>query len=141
MAEREWLRAKYGEDSAATRKRVEESRLIVIGSVRALGERSTQQKSHVARMHHKFFVFFDALGPYAVWTGSYNPTGMAEQSLENAVLIESRDVAAAYAAEHAQMLFQSKRLSWTGGVGGGGGSGGKAPEAQGFTLLTEIENK
>lgn len=113
-AEKKWLETVYGQNTRETRKKVEKQQLVIVGNVRALGERSTQQNSHVSRMHHKFFVFFDSDGPYAVWTGSYNPTGMAEQSLENAVLIESREVAAAYAAEHAQLLFQSVPLSWSG---------------------------
>jgi len=112
--EKQWLETVYGQSTPETQQRVERQQLVIVGNVRALGERSTQQKTHVSQMHHKFFVFFDSEGPYAVWTGSYNPTGMAEQSLENAVLIESREVATAYAREHAQLLLQSSPLTWSG---------------------------
>lgn len=121
--ERAWLQEVLQEDTPSSRKRLEEGRLVVVDSVRALGVRSTQQQSHVARMHHKFFVFLDADGaPYAVWTGSYNPTGFAEESLENAVLIESPVVASAYMAEYAQVLLQSVPLSWMGTNGWGCGT-------------------
>lgn len=115
--ERAWLQMALGQDTVADRKRIENGSLLVIDSVRAIGVRATKEQGHVARMHHKFFVFFDALGPYAVFTGSFNPTGFAEESLENAVLIESRDIASLYALEHAQLLLQSAPLSWAGSDG------------------------
>ncbi len=112
-AERAWLASTLQNDTVEGRKMIENGDLLVIDSVRALGVRATQANGgHAARMHHKFFVFFDKIGPCAVFTGSFNPTGFAEESLENAVLIECREVAKQYALEHAQLLLQSTPLSW-----------------------------
>lgn len=50
-----------------------------------------------ALMHNKFLVFLDASGrPYAVWTGSFNFSGNASRSLENAVYIDDAAIAQAY---------------------------------------------
>jgi phosphatidylserine/phosphatidylglycerophosphate/cardiolipin synthase-like enzyme len=88
-------------------------------------------------MHNKFFVFLrreDAkppspddedglhmhaagytysLAPYAVWTGSFNPTLNGGRSFENAVFIEDPVVAKAYLEEWAKILALSEPLDWT----------------------------
>ena len=74
-------------------------------------------------MHHKFFVFCSAhaenerreleVQPEAVWTGSFNPTANGRRSLENALLVQSRDVALAYSREHYAMLAISEPLNWS----------------------------
>lgn len=75
------------------------------------------------RMHHKFLVFcrtrrldeynHEPPVPYAVWTGSYNPTATGARSLENAVYIEHPGIAAAYMREWAQVFALSQPLDWT----------------------------
>lgn len=82
------------------------------------------------KMHHKFFVFCDLKTtcveegdggysyevdqyiPCAVWTGSLNASSNAERSRENAVYIESRDIAEHYFAEFVEMLKISESLNW-----------------------------
>jgi phosphatidylserine/phosphatidylglycerophosphate/cardiolipin synthase-like enzyme len=74
-------------------------------------------------MHHKFFVFCDvglddkyrmpcSITPRSVWTGSFNPTANGTRSRENAVLIESDGIAAAYAREWFQVYAISEPLDW-----------------------------
>lgn len=104
-----------------------------IEAVRCVGNYNIDKSPAFPRMHHKFFVFcrfidkshpcvigpydvgshsFD-LEPYAVWTGSYNPTHNARFSLENAVLINDETVAAAYYREWEQIAAISEPLDWT----------------------------
>lgn len=80
------------------------------------------------RMHHKFFVFCRTVSldladddyslpyqihkPYAVWTGSYNPTENAERSLENAVYIANPVIADSYLQMFAYTLALSEPLDW-----------------------------
>lgn len=85
----------------------------VIDGVRAHGERSTTRQAHVARMHHKFVVVFRGAEPIGVWTGSYNPTRVAEQSAENAVWIEDVRIATQFAHEHVRLLLTSEPVRWT----------------------------
>lgn len=91
-------------------------------AVRCVGVRSNTRLS--PRMHHKFMTFcrFEdehdggywgrVIHPYAVWTGSFNPTVNGERSRENAVLIESCEVARAYLDEWAQLVALSEPLDW-----------------------------
>lgn len=51
--------------------------------------------------------------PYAVWTGSFNFTKNATQSLENAVVIRDRRIATAFLNEWAQITCLSERLDWS----------------------------
>lgn len=94
------------------------------------------------RMHHKFLVFCDLKnmkydssigewvvldGPYvpdasrenyrkaiprAVWTGSFNATFNATQSLENAVIITDDNIAQAYFDEWCDIIGISEPLDW-----------------------------
>jgi phosphatidylserine/phosphatidylglycerophosphate/cardiolipin synthase-like enzyme len=77
-------------------------------------------------MHNKFLIFceFEEVAetpdepshsqvvPRRVWTGSYNLSATAARSWENAVLIESLEVADAYAREFAQIFTFSECLDW-----------------------------
>lgn len=73
-------------------------------------------------MHHKFLVFlrsirdaedpYHDLHPYAIWTGSYNPTANASRSLENAIYVESSDVANFYMSLAADAFVISEPLNW-----------------------------
>lgn len=65
------------------------------------------------QMHHKFLVFFNSENrPYAVWTGSYNTTMYNHRSLENALMIQDRKIAAAYAKEFVRIRHIKEPLDW-----------------------------
>lgn len=50
--------------------------------------------------------------PELVWTGSYNLSAAAERSFENAVVLRSETIAAAYLAEFALLYLLSEPLDW-----------------------------
>lgn len=92
-------------------------------AVRCAGNHNSSRSPAFPRMHHKFFVFCDvgedseyhmpcSITPRAVWTGSFNPTANGTRSRENAVLIESHQLAAAYAREWFQVYAISEPLDW-----------------------------
>jgi hypothetical protein len=92
-------------------------------AVRCAGNHNSSRNPAFPRMHHKFFVFCDVglddeyqmpcrITPRAVWTGSFNPTANGTRSRENAVLIESAELAAAYAREWFQVYAISEPLDW-----------------------------
>jgi len=64
-------------------------------------------------MHHKFLVFLSAGVPSVVWTGSFNFTHNGEASLENAVIIHSREIAEVYYSEWQQIFSLSEPLDWS----------------------------
>lgn len=79
-------------------------------------------------MHHKFLVFCEVVRvggrdevmlPYAVWTGSYNPTANATHSFENGIYIESEEIAGAFHREWRQVVELSEPLDWSDGRFGG----------------------
>jgi phosphatidylserine/phosphatidylglycerophosphate/cardiolipin synthase-like enzyme len=81
-----------------------------------------KQRSAMPRMHHKFMVFCEIgvwapeqprLHPYAVWTGSFNATENGARSLENAVILRSPKIAAAYLQEWNAIYGISEPLSWS----------------------------
>lgn len=51
--------------------------------------------------------------PYAVWTGSYNPTTNATRSMENAIYILDEDTAYSYFYEWSRILSLSEPLDWS----------------------------
>ena len=68
-------------------------------------------------MHHKFLVRCTAgldgtLVPSAVWTGSFNFSGNANNSFENAVEIHDATIAGAYLAEFALVASVSEPMNW-----------------------------
>lgn len=80
--------------------------------VRCMGVRHRRGENG-PRMHHKFFVFFNAdLEPYAVWTGSFNATENGARSRENAVYLRSPQLAKLYAVEWTRTLALSESLDW-----------------------------
>jgi len=86
---------------------------VSIPAFRCAGELNRHSNPAFPRMHHKFLVFADKSGvPYAVWTGSFNITLNGTHSLENAVYIESQEVARAYIKEWAHVLIMSDNLEW-----------------------------
>ncbi|HRD45108.1 MAG TPA: phospholipase D-like domain-containing protein [Caulobacter sp.] len=77
-----------------------------IAPVRCVGNHNRDKHPAWPRMHNKFLVFCDeakngygdpAVVPRRVWTGSYNISANAAASWENAVLIDSTEIAEAYA--------------------------------------------
>lgn len=113
-----------------------------IAAIRCMGMKGIGDRTH-PRMHHKFLVLLrkaelhvkeGVFCPYAVWTGSFNPTLNGTRSLENAVLITSdwaktleaeqkgwadirtwcdTDIPHAYFQEWSQVLAHSEPLDWT----------------------------
>jgi hypothetical protein len=97
--------------------------------VRCVGNHNSDRHPAFPRMHHKFLVFCGVSKqqgregweegyyelspiPLAVWTGSFNPTSNGTKSRENAVLIESKNIASAYFKEWYQMFALSEPLDW-----------------------------
>lgn len=97
-------------------------------AVRCMGIARRHQNETIPRMHHKFFVFcreeerkqeqdeyanpWGFLRPYAVWTGSFNATENAALSRENALYVESEDLANRYIDEWVRVLALSEPLDW-----------------------------
>lgn len=93
-----------------------------IAAVRCVGHHNSEKKSAWPRMHNKFLIFCDQepdggglrdVAPRRVWTGSYNISANAASSWENAVMIDSAEVAGAYAREYGQIMAFSEPLDWT----------------------------
>lgn len=89
---------------------------------RCVGNFNREKHPAMPRMHNKFLIGcdvvsgtdgeVDTLQPRSVWTGSYNLTFNAERSLENSIIIDSDDLAEAYANEWAQIFALSEPLDW-----------------------------
>ena len=98
-----------------------------IKPIRCVGNHNSEKKSAFPRMHNKFLVFCNlvehprplpeaysiTLEKKEVWTGSYNLTKNAENSLENVVLIKNNQIAEAYYNEFCQIFALSEPLDWT----------------------------
>ncbi|GAB2732167.1 phospholipase D-like domain-containing protein [Nocardioides pakistanensis] len=71
---------------------------------------------HQPLMHHKFVVrcsvIDGVLVPLAVWTGSFNFSGNANDSFENAVEIHDPSIAEAYLAEFALVASVAEPMNW-----------------------------
>lgn len=87
-----------------------------IESFRCMGNYNQEKSPSNPRMHNKFMVFADQIGhkivPKKVWTGSFNMSQNASNSLENAVLIQDELIAKAYFNEFSQILALSEPLDW-----------------------------
>lgn len=92
-----------------------------IEGVRCVGNYNRDKSPAHPRMHHKFLVFcrttededgWRTFTPYSVWTGSFNFTVNGGRSLENAVYIESNEIAKAYLKEFAAVAGLSEPLNW-----------------------------
>jgi hypothetical protein len=91
-----------------------------IQPIRCVGQRAPRTAPVNPRMHNKFFVFcrtrpgtyHELLVPYRVWTGSYNPSWNATNSLENAVVLDSPPMALAFYNEWSQIFALSEPLDW-----------------------------
>ena len=103
-----------------------------LDSIRCMGNHNSDKKPAFPRMHNKFLVFTEGVPHFShesefwsgldktlgisdnacVWTGSYNISNTATKSLENAVIIHSKEVAQAYFNEWAQITALSEPLDW-----------------------------
>ena len=75
-------------------------------------------------MHNKFLAFCDIINeeldsyslyevrPHTVWTGSFNLTKNATNSLENALVLTNPGIVRAYFREWGQVLALSETLDW-----------------------------
>jgi hypothetical protein len=93
-------------------------------AVRCVGAHNTAKSAAFPRMHNKFLVFcraimvdaeptYDTYKPYAVWTGSFNLTYNASNSLENAILIRDEKISTAFLDEFGLIFGLSERLDWS----------------------------
>lgn len=95
-----------------------------IHPVRCVGNHNQEKKPAFPRMHNKFLVFCDIIDeesdiqsryqikPHTVWTGSFNLTKNAANSLENALLLTDPKIVRAYFQEWGQILALSEKLDW-----------------------------
>lgn len=85
-------------------------------AVRCVGNHNSERSPAFPRMHNKFFVLCDVeaerLSPHTVWTGSFNATANATNSLENALILRDEKIAQAYATEWAHIFALSEPLDW-----------------------------
>jgi len=95
-----------------------------IEPIRCVGNHNLSKTPAFPRMHNKFLVFGNAESSendveaiqfrfHTAWTGSYNLTFNASNSLENAVVIRSEAAAQAYYNEFCQIFALSESLDWT----------------------------
>lgn len=98
-----------------------------IDPIKCVGKEET--KGSYSLMHNKFLIFaktenqcvevngnnfcMEMVKPYAVWTGSFNFTYNATQSLENALIITDDEIVNAYFKEFGQIAAISEKLVWT----------------------------
>ena len=97
---------------------------FIQSGIRCVGNYNNEKKPANPRMHNKFMIFADELKnkeytesekfifPKKVWTGSFNFTNNAGYSLENAVLIDNKEIAEAYYKEFALIYSISEPLNW-----------------------------
>jgi len=92
-----------------------------LDGVRCVGNHNSSRLPAFPRMHNKFVVFAKcriddnseySITPYATWTGSFNFTKNGGASLENALYVESQDIAQAYFQEYRHILALSEPLDW-----------------------------
>lgn len=96
-----------------------------IEGVRCVGNHNSDKNPAFPRMHNKFMVFAKMVDsdksefipkvvePYAVWTGSFNFTANATNSLENAVYITDPKIVSAFFVEFSKIVALSEPLDWT----------------------------
>jgi len=103
-----------------------------IDPIRCVGNYNRDKTSAFPRAHNKFLVFCDLISnpseysidnnnsayvPKAVWTGSFNLTWNATNSLENALYLEDssnkNNIIEAYLNEHHQIYALSEQLNWS----------------------------
>lgn len=96
-------------------------------ALRCVGNHNREKAPAFPRMHNKFLVFCRIritdeqiytvqpypIETYSVWTGSFNFTENATNSFENAVVIDSEEIARAYFNEWQQIVALSEPLDWT----------------------------
>lgn len=95
-----------------------------IDPVRCVGNHNRDKKPAFPRMHNKFLIFakilpgsdeheLETIQPYAVWTGSFNFTKNATNSLENALYLTDHSIVKAFFEEYGQIAAMSEPLDWT----------------------------
>ncbi len=90
-----------------------------VEGIRCLGNYNKDKNPAFPRCHHKFLLTCkfeksnnNPFTPTGVWTGSFNFTNNASNSLENAVYITDKNIVAAYYAEWINCLQRSEPLDW-----------------------------
>lgn len=85
-------------------------------AIRSIGSPETANTpTALPRMHHKFLIMEKNNGAVGVWTGSFNFTKNATNSLENAVFITDEKIVQQYRDEFIHLLCLSGELTdiWT----------------------------
>jgi hypothetical protein len=85
-------------------------------AVRSIGApEAANTTTALPRMHHKFLIMEKNNGAVGVWTGSFNFTKNATNSLENAVFITDENIVRQYREEFIQLFCLSGELAdiWT----------------------------
>jgi hypothetical protein len=93
-------------------------------AVRCVGAHNSTKSAAFPRMHNKFLVFcrgavvddgstYETYKPYGDWTGSFNLTYNASNSLENAILIRDLKISTAFLDEFGLIFGLSERLDWS----------------------------
>ena len=93
-------------------------------TVFCVGNYNSDKKPAFPRAHHKFVVFCRTneendeykllrATPEKVWTGSFNFTQNAGNSLENVVILSGEDVSDFYYREFCNVLGMAEELDWT----------------------------
>lgn len=93
-----------------------------IQPVRCVGMIDKARGRNAPRMHNKFCVFCREVDddsdrggsyiPFAAWTGSFNWSSNASESLENAIYLTDRDLVEAFYLQYQQVLALSEPLDW-----------------------------
>ncbi|WP_347358471.1 phospholipase D-like domain-containing protein [Bdellovibrio sp.] len=92
-----------------------------IGAIHCVGNFNSDKSPAHPRMHNKFVVFCDVIdkdpehpkiAPISVWTGSFNFSHNANDSFENAVIINDPKIAGAYLNEFEQIYALGEKLNW-----------------------------
>jgi hypothetical protein len=76
-------------------------------------EMAEEQLRKLAHQYPDIRAGATCLKPYAIWTGSFNFSKMATQSMENALYIEDEQLAKRYMGEYAYALALSEPLDWS----------------------------
>jgi hypothetical protein len=93
-------------------------------AIRCVGAHNSTKSAAFPRKHNKFLVFcrttavdaevsYETYEPYAVWTGSFNLTHNASNSLENAILIRDKRISTAFLDEFGLIFGVSEKLDWS----------------------------
>lgn len=92
-----------------------------VDSIMCVGNHNLDKDPAFPRMHNKFIITCEckenyntcpSINPIGVWTGSFNFTYNANQSLENALYISNKEIVKAYYNEFGHIASMAEFLNW-----------------------------